>query len=190
MKKAVCLTIFVLFVSISVSSIGLTFGPLSNEQYLIENDGQFRLSFYDFPLFIGGIYHKIKFSDKFFYYVDLAFDIHNGTITDYAVNGIDTNNYIFYLHNDINLYPFKQKWVYVGAGMELIVIDRIFSEEVSLQRGYNFYVTTNYFCYINGGVNIPIGRMEIGFKTLYRLLPFSLNNKMGNGEITFLIGLK
>ncbi|MDR1956655.1 MAG: hypothetical protein LBQ30_07365 [Treponema sp.] len=190
MKKTFCLVGLLLFVSISIFSIGLTYGPVANEQYVIENDGQFPLSFYDFPLFIGGIYHKIKFSDTLFYYVDLAFNMHNGTITDYAVNGIDINNYILYLHNDINLYPFNQKWVYVGAGMELIVIDRIFSEEAARQSGYNFYVTTNYFCYINGGINIPIGKMEIGFKTLYRLLPFSFYNRMGNGEITLLIGLK
>jgi hypothetical protein len=100
------------------------------------------------------------------------------------------NNYIFYLHNDINIFPFKQKWVYVGAGMELIVIDRVFSEQAAQYVGYNYYFTTNYFCYIDGGINIPIGKFEIGFKTLYRLLPFSINNRIGNGEITFLIGLK
>jgi hypothetical protein len=176
----------------SVFSIGLTYGPLSNEQYLIENDGRFSISFYDFPLFIGGVYHKINFSDKIFYYVDLAFDIHNSKMNYYEMSNNDNNitSHFFYLHNDINVYPFNQKWVYIGAGMELIVIDRIFSDEVSINTGYNFYVTTNYFCYINGGINIPIGKIEIGFKTLYRLLPFSLNNRMGNGEITFLIGLR
>jgi hypothetical protein len=173
-------------------SIGFTYGPLSNEQYLIENDGRFNLSFYYFTLFIGGIYHKINFSNEIFYYVDLAFDIHNSKMyyyeTDNSVN--NTTNYLLYLHNDINIYPFKQKWAYMGGGIELIVVDRVFSDAVARSTGYNFYITTNYFCYISGGINIPIGKMEIGLKTLYRLLPFTLNRTVGNGEITFLIGLR
>jgi hypothetical protein len=173
-------------------SIGFTYGPLSNEQYLIENDGRFSLSYYDFPLFIGGIYHKINFSDKIFYHVDLAFNIHNSKLRHYEPDDSVNNmtNYLLYLHNDINLYPFQQKLAYIGGGMELIVVDRIFSDKAATSMGYNFYITTNYFCYISGGINIPIGKIEIGFKTLYRLLPFSLDHAMGNGEITFLIGLR
>jgi hypothetical protein len=192
MKKLFCLVVFIIIFSGPLFSIGLTFGPLANEQYLIENDGKFPILFYDFPLFIGGIYHKINFSDKIFYYVDVAFDIHNSKMA-YSMDedGNNMNNYFLYLHTDINIYPFKQKWVYLGAGMELIVIDRLLSGQAAANTGYNFYITTNYFCYINGGINISIGKkMEMGIKTLYRLLPFSLNNRMGNGEITFLIGLK
>jgi hypothetical protein len=142
-------------VSINVFSIGLTFGPIANEQYLIENDGKFPTSFYDFPLFIGGIYHKINFSNKFFYYVDLAFDIHKSKTSNVSTNINNTDNYLLYLHNDINYFPFSQKWVYVGTGMELIVIDRIFSQELSQYFGYNYYISTNCFCYIDSGVNIP-----------------------------------
>jgi hypothetical protein len=189
MKKIICSIILVFIVIIHSHSIGLTLGPFSNEQYLIENDNQFHLNYYDFPTFYGGVYHKINFSDKLFYYVDLAFDIHNSRL-DYQLTENDMNNYFFYFHNDINLYPLDQTWVYIGAGMELIVIDRIFKEATAHKIGYNFFVSTNYFCYIDGGINIPIGIMEIGFKILYRVLPFSINNRMGNGELTILIGLK
>jgi hypothetical protein len=190
MKKLFCLGTFIILFSGPAFSIGLLYGPLSNEQYLVENDGKFPLRFYDFPLFVGGIYHKINFSEKIFYYVDLAFDIHNARIGGENNDKNNVTGYFFYLHNDINVYPFKQKLAYIGAGMELIVVDRVFTEEISVYTGSRFYTTTNYFCYINGGINIPIGKIEIGFKTLYRLLPFSLNHQMGNGEITFLIGLK
>ncbi|MDR2394189.1 MAG: hypothetical protein LBD93_08560 [Treponema sp.] len=190
MKKMILTVIFISFVSISSYSIGLTFGPIANEQYIIENDRKFQANFYDFPLFIGGIYHKINFSNKLFYYVDLAFDIHKSKTLYSTADVIDTTHYFLYFHNDINYFPFNQRWVYIGAGMELIVIDRIFSEEASQAIGYNYYISTNYFCYIDGGVNIPIGKIEIGFKMLYRILPFSIYKDMGNGEITFLIGLK
>lgn len=163
---------------------------MANEQDLIENDRQFSLQFYDFPLFLGGIYHRIKFSDKAFYYIDLTFDIHKSRLAYYFSESNDMTNYLFYFHNDINYFPFKQNWVYVGAGMELIVLDRTFSEETAKNIGYNYYITTNYFCYIDCGINIPIGKIEIGLKTLYRLLPFSTSNRTGNGEIALSIGLK
>jgi hypothetical protein len=190
MKKIILTIFFVLFVSINSFSIGLTFGPIANEQYLIENEGKFPASYYDFPLFIGGIYHKINFSNKFFYYTDLAFNIHKSKTFNISMDNNNTDSYLLYFHNDINYFPFNQKWVYVGTGMELIVIDRIFSQELAQNIGYNFYVSTNYFCYIDSGVNIPIGKIEIGLKMLYRILPFSLNKNIGNGEITLLIGLK
>jgi hypothetical protein len=190
MKKIILTVTFVLFVSINSFSIGLTYGPIANEQDLIEDDGKFSASFYDFPLFIGGIYHKIIFSNKFFYYVDLAFDIHKSKTFYVSTDINNTNNYLLYFHNDINYFPFNQKWVYVGAGIELIVVDRVFSQELSQSIGYNFYVSTDYFCYIDGGVNIPIGKIEFGFKILHRIFPFSMNKNIGNGEITLLIGLK
>ena len=190
MKKIYLSILFAFCISVSAFSIGLTFGPIANEQYLIENDRQFSLQFYDFPLFFGGIYHKINFSDKIFYYVDLAFDIHNSKYSSYQSENTDMTNYLFYFHSDVNYFPFRQKWVYVGGGMELIVVDRIFSEDTAQNIGYNYYVTTNYFCYIDCGINIPIGKIEIGLKPLYRLLPFSINNRIGNGEITVLIGFE
>jgi hypothetical protein len=190
MKRTAYFFVFAFFVSLPSFSIGLTLGPFSNERYLVENN-QFSLDYYDFPLFYGGLYHKVKFSEKIFYYVDLAFDIHNSRIayTD-TVSGNDMNNYLLYLHTDFNFFPFNQKWVYAGTGIELIVIDRVFSGEAVQRARSNFYVTTDYFCYIDAGINIPIGILEIGFKTLYRLLPFSLNGRIGNGEISLLIGLK
>jgi hypothetical protein len=187
MKKIILMVVFVLFVSINSFSIGLTFGPIANEQELIENDGQFPVNFYDFPLFIGGIYHKINFSNKFFYYVDLTFNIHKSrTLYNLPRNSINnTNNYLLYFHNDINSFPFNQKWVYIGAGMELIVVDRIFSQELSQNIGYNFYVSTDYFCYIDGGVNIPIGKIELVFKILHRIFPFSID--LFDNLVTYLI---
>ena len=53
MKRLILMVGFVLFVSINSFSIGLTFAPIENEQNLIEHDGKFPISFYDFPLFIG-----------------------------------------------------------------------------------------------------------------------------------------
>jgi uncharacterized alpha/beta hydrolase family protein len=127
----------------------------------IENDGRFPTSLYNFPLFIGGIYHKINFSNQLFYYLDLAFDIHKSNTLNISAGTINTYNYLLYFHNDMNYFPFNQKWVYIGAGMELIVIERIFSEEVSEFIWYNNYTSTNYFCYIDGGVIIPIWKIEI-----------------------------
>jgi hypothetical protein len=190
MKKIFFIILFLISISFYSYSLGLTYGPLANEQYLIENEGQFPASFYGFPLFLGGIYHKINFSNKIFYYIDLTFNIHNSRTFYFSTDIINTNSYLFYLHNDINYYPFRQNWIYVGTGIELIAIYRKFSNEVAEYIGYNYYVTTNYFCYINIGLNIPIGKAEIGFKMLYRLLPFYIDNKIGNGELAFLIGLK
>jgi hypothetical protein len=190
MRKICLFIIFTFCISIYAFSIGISLGPIANEQYLIENDNQFSLGFYDFPLFLGGIYHKINFSDKIFNYLDLSFNIHKSKLSYYSTENNDMKNYLLYFHNDINIFPFKQNWVYIGAGMELIVVDRIFSEEIAQNIGYNFYITTDYFCYIDCGINVPIGKVEIGLKTLYRLLPFSTDKKIGNGEITFLIGLK
>jgi hypothetical protein len=184
------LAVILFCVAASVFSIGFTFGPVANEQYLIENDGKFPLQFYDFPLFFGGIYHKIKFSDNAFYYVDLAFDIHKSRMSSYSSEINDMDNYLFYFHNDINYFPFKQNLVYAGAGIELIVLDRVFSDELAKSLDYNYYITTNYFFYIDCGINIPIGKIEIGLKTLYRLLPFSINSRVGNGEIALSIGLR
>jgi hypothetical protein len=190
MKKKFFIIFLGTFIGMSSFSLGFSFGPFANEQYLIENDRQFNIGFYDFPLFIGGIYHKINFSNNIFYYTDLTFNIHNSSFEKYYESGIDMNNYFIYFHNDLNIYPFKQKWIYIGAGMELIVIDRIFSGKAAEYNGLNYYITTNYFCYIDGGINISLGKIEFGIKTLYRILPFSINNRIGNGEITFLIGLK
>ena len=190
MKKIILTIVFILFVSINSFSIGLTFGPIANEQNLIEHDGKFPTSFYDFPLFIGGLYHKINFSNKFFYYVDLAFNIHKSRTLYDSTTINNTDNYLLYFHNDINYFPFNQKWVYIGSGIELIVVDRVFSQELFQNIGYNFYVSTDYFCYIDGGVNIPIGKIEFGFKILHRIFPISMNKNIGNGEITLLIGLK
>jgi hypothetical protein len=190
MKKLIIMVIFMLFVSINSFSIGLLYGPIANEQDLIENDGEFPTSFYDFPLFIGGIYHKINFSNKFFYYVDLAFNIHKSRTSYHSTEITNTDNYLLYFHNDINYFPFDQKWVYVGAGMELIVVDRVFSQELSQVIDYKYYVSTDYFCYIDGGITIPIGKIELGFKILQRIFPFSLDKNIGNGEITLLFGLK
>ena len=190
MKKIIILCLLLVSVSFYSYSIGFTYGPLANEQYLIENEGQFHVSFYNFPLFLGGIYHKINFTDNIFYYIDFTFNIHNSRTFNISTDIINTNNYLFYFHNDINYYPFKQNWIYIGTGIELIAIYRKFSEEVTRYIGYNYYVSTNYFWYINTGLNVPIGKVEIGFKILYRLLPFSINNRIGNGELAILIGLK
>jgi hypothetical protein len=188
-KKLLVTALFVFFVSIDLFAIGFTYGPVANEQELIEQDGKFPVGFYEFPLFIGGIYHKINFSNRFFYYADLAFDIHQSRMLDISA-GNNIFSYLLYFHNDINFFPFDQKRVYAEAGMELIVIDRIFSQELSQYTGSNFYISTNYFCYIDGGVNLSVGKIEIGFKMLYRLLPFSLDKNMGDGELTVLIGLQ
>jgi hypothetical protein len=181
----------------SAYSIGLTFGPYAYEKPLV--DGGFSSSLYFWPIFIGGIYHKKNLSEKWFYYTDLAFSIHRSDIAESNYNGrdyetkiIDVNSYFFYLHNDINWYPFDKKWAFVGTGIEAIIVARAPAEPVGQDRKLASYTTMDFFCYVDIGASIPVGPVEIGLKTLYRLSPFAVNDfrTLGNGELSFFVGLK
>jgi hypothetical protein len=164
-------------------SIGLMYGPVVNEQYLIENDGKFPITSYDFPLFIGGVYHRFQPNNYIFYHVDLCFDIHSSKIYE-KDEEISMQNYVLYFHNDINVYVLE-KIAYMGLGMEVIGMYTRFSEPFN---DFDNYISYHYFCYLNGGINIPIGKIEIGVKLLYRLLPFT-DSVSGKGEISVLVGL-
>jgi hypothetical protein len=167
--------------SIDSYAAGLVFGPYNNEKVLLENNGEFSLTAYKFPLFMGGLYNKIHFGDyEFFYYSDLAFNIHK---TELAGGG-GMDNYLLYFHNDLNVYLLDQI-LYLGFGLELAAINRYFSNGYN---GSNNYITTHYYGYLNGGVSWSLGVVELGFKVLYRMAPFS-SNFLGNGEIGVTLGL-
>jgi hypothetical protein len=154
---------------------------------------------YYWPLCFGGVYHKQNLSEKWFYYVDLAFTIHrsdtiNYNFNDYERKFVTVNNYFLYLHNDINWYPFNKKWAFIGAGIEAIVVARVPVEPINRNQDTELtgYTTIDFFCYLDIGTSIPVGPVEIGFKTLYRMSPFNINESVGvgNGELSFFVGLR
>jgi hypothetical protein len=161
-------------------SMGLILGPYNNERPMLESDGEYDLASYKFPLFLGGIYHKLHF-DYYsgFFYSDLALNIHKA-----EVNSLEMTSYLLYFHNEFNFYVID-RIAYFGAGLELAAAFRNFSEEYKGERNH---LTPYYFIYFDAGVNLPLGIVEMGFKILYRVAP-DITRVMGNGELCFLIGL-
>jgi hypothetical protein len=198
MKKISCLIVLIFFVYASAYSIGLTLGPYAYEEPLLDRE-MLPADRYYWPLCFGGIYHKQNLSEKWFYYVDLAFTIHKSEtidiyFNDYEKKFVAVNNYFFYLHNDINWYLFNNKWTFVGAGIEAIIVTRVPAESVNRNQDTEVtnYTTIDFFCYLDIGASIPVGPIEIGFKTLYRMSPFKITESagIGNGELSFFVGLK
>jgi hypothetical protein len=198
MKKISCLIVLMLSVYAVVYSIGLTFRPYAYEEPLLDRE-MLPADIYYWPLYFGGIYHKQNLSEKWFYYVDLAFTIHRSDTIDINFNDFErkfvaVNNYFLYLHNDINWYPFNKKLAFVGAGIETIIVARVPVESINRNqdRDLTDYATIDFFCYLDIGASIPVGPVEIGFKTLYRMSPFIITESVGigNGELSFFVGLK
>jgi hypothetical protein len=198
MKKISCFIVLIFSVYTSVYSIGLTFGPYAYEEPLLDRE-MIPADIYYWPLFFGGIYHKQNLAEKWFYYTDLAFTIHRSDTIDYNFNDYErkfvaVNNYFFYLHNDINWYPFNKKQTFVGTGIEAIIVARVPAESINRNQDTELtsHTTIDFFCYLDIGASIPVGPVEIGFKTLYRISPFNIKESagIGNGELSFFAGLK
>jgi hypothetical protein len=195
MKRFVAVAVFLAAwgAAAPIFAIGITFGPFANEEYVIHSDDAPTYN-YGVPLFLGGIYHKLNIGAKAFYYVDLSVDIHYTNVL--KANPVDDDgdifeatNVILYLHNDINYYPFDQRLVYVGGGIEVLAVDRISGTAKFTKSNDTTYLTTHFFGYVDAGIAVPVGKkFEAGLKMVYRLLPFNIGGGLEGGEISLAFG--
>jgi hypothetical protein len=181
--KRLLLVISILLTTSSIYSIGFTFGPYSNEKDIVEHR-EFQMEYYDFPIFIGGLNHKVFLKDYFFTYIDLLFNIHP---SKRKIEDNLRNNYLLYLHNEYNYYPFKQKTFYIGTGLESIITYRDLDNKIFPYQ--NYYITNDFFGYLNTGISLPISFFEIGLKLSIRLLPTNDDQYFGDGEITLQLNI-
>jgi hypothetical protein len=197
MKRFVSIAVFAAFLA-PAFSLGVTLGPFAYEADIIEDKSE-TVDHYGWGMGLGA-YHKINIGANAFYYVDLDLALHftNVKVVDSATNAsslVKATNLMFYLHNDINYYPFHQRLAYFGAGLEGIAIGHIAGNgngHTFTKSNSDFQLTFPVFVYVDAGVAVPVGRVfgkdcEVGLKLLYRVFPF-VDGKPAGGEASLTFG--